>query len=345
MRGLEPHITVRAVQPVVAGLEELGHDADSFLDRAPIRRDELTNADGRVPHRAMMALWEAAVEETGDASLGIHVAEAAPVASFGVHAYALLSSPSLREAYRRGCRYQRLIHEATTLEFEEGASDGILHHSLPGGRPVPRHPAEFLVTVWVRLGRLVAGTDWTPSLVSFAHSEPGDISEHARVFGAPIRFASVRTALHVPNAVLDTPNPRADEGLADLLDDHATLLLARVPHSPTVAGRVGALLAAAFAGCDVPTAEHVARDLALSVRSLHRGLREEGTTFRELLDRLRHERSAELLADPRLSIAEIGYLLGFAEISSFYRAFKRWSGQTPAEFRAHASRRGSSGRT
>ena len=176
MKTLEPHITVRAVQPVVAGLEALGHDVDEILARAPIRRKDLENADGRIPHRTMMEMWRSAIELTGDDNLGIHVALAAPVASFAVHAYALLSSPTLREAYRRGCRYQRLIHESTNLEFDEGQYEGVLRHSLPGGRAVPRHPAEFLATVWVRFGRLVTGGDWVPNAVCFAHTEPADAS-------------------------------------------------------------------------------------------------------------------------------------------------------------------------
>ena len=336
MKPLEPHITVRAIEPVVAGLETLGHEVDAILARAPIAREQLADADGRVPHRTMMALWQVASEFSGDEYLGIHVAGAAPVASFAVHGYALLSSPTLREAYRRGCRYQRLIHEATNLEFDEGPDEGVLHHSLPGGRAVPRQPAEFLAAVWVRLGRLVVDSDWTPTLVCFAHPEPDDTSEHARLFGSPVRFNSGRTSVQVPNTILDSPNPRSDEGLVGVLDDYAKSLLALAPDRPSIAGRVGALLTAAFQGGGIPTAEQAARELNMSVRSLHRGLEVEATTYRELVDQLRHERSAALLADSRYSIAEIGYLLGFSEISSFYRAFKRWTDQTPAEFRARA---------
>jgi hypothetical protein len=154
MKSLEPQITVRAVQPVIAGLEVLAYDVDAVLAAAPISYEQLEDTDGRIPHRTMMALWQAAAELSGDPDVGIHVAEAAPVASFAVHADALLSSPTLREAYRRGCRYQRLIHETTNLEFDEGPAEGVLHHSLPGGLAVPRHPPEFLATVWVRLGSL-----------------------------------------------------------------------------------------------------------------------------------------------------------------------------------------------
>lgn len=335
MTTFEPFLTVRALQPVVSALEALGHPAESILRAARIDRRVLDDAEGRVPQRAMGALWEHARALTGDDHLGIHLAEAAPIRSFEVHAYAMLSSPTLRDAYQRACRYQRLIHEVTDLTLEEGKQEGVLRHALPGGRPVSRHPAEFLATLWVRLGRLVTGDDWASAQVEFAHAAPSQSSEHARVFRAPVRFSSARTALHVPNKILDATNPRADAGLAGVLDRYAATLLEHLPRRATLSDRVRARLLEALGG-ETPTAEQAARDLNMSVRTLHRALRSEKTTFRVLVDQLRQERAVAFLANPRCSIAEVGFLLGFSELSSFYRAFKRWTGRTPADFRANA---------
>lgn len=332
MTAWEPFLTVRALQPVVSALEACGHPADAILRAAKIERHVLDDAEATVPQRAMGALWEHARALTGDDHLGIHLAEAAPVRSFEVHAYAMLSSPTLRDAYQRACRYQRLIHEVTDLTLEEGKQEGVLRHALPGGRPVSRHPAEFLATLWVRLGRLVTGDDWVPAQVVFAHAAPSETTEHARVFRAPLRFASGRTALHVPNQILDAPNPRADAGLVGVLDRYAATLLEHLPRRATLSDRVRARLLDALGG-DMPTAERAAKDQNMSVRTLHRVLRSEGTTFRVLVDQLRQERAVALLANARCSIAEVAFLLGFSELSSFYRAFKRWTGKTPADFR------------
>lgn len=335
MKKLEPNIAVRAVQPVIAALEALGHQVDDILAEAKISRATLQNADGRVPHSAMMLFWERARTITSDDHLGIHLAEAVPIQSFEVHSYALLSSSTLREAYRRACRYQRLIHEATDLTFDEESNEGVLRHALPGGRPVPRHPAEFLTTLWVRLGRLITGDDWAPSIVCFAHDSPNDTTEHQRVFRAPIRFSSGITAMHIPNHLLDSSNPRADANLASLLDRYADGLLKQAPRQASFAERVRAWLSNELNGGS-PTISSAARALHVSERTLHRNLQNEGTSFRELLDQLRRERAVALLANPRCSVAEAGFLLGFAELSSFSRAFKRWTGKAPAEFRAEA---------
>lgn len=132
--------------------------------------------------------------------------------------------------------------------------------------------------------------------------------------------------MHVPTSILATANPGADVSLAGVLDRYADELLRHVPRGPTLSDRIRVHVIAASAR-GAATAEGVARELAMSVRSLHRGLRSEGTTVRALL------------AESRYSIAEVAFLLGFAELSSFYRTFKRWTGRTPAEVRAEARAR------
>ncbi len=335
----EPFITVRAVQPVVAALQALGYDVDALLEKCQIARTIREDADGQIPHRAMMHFWQEALATTADDHLGIHLAEAAPIESFGIHAYALMSSPTLREAYRRASRYQRLIHEVTDLVFDEqdeGVSDeGILYHALPGGRPVPRHPAEFLATLWVRFGRLVTDSDWSPRLVCFAHEAPLDTTEHDRIFQTSLQFRSGRTAIYVPNHILDAPNSNTDLGLIHVLDDYAERLLKQMPTTATWCERVRLHLLEALKG-GIPTAAGIAQALHVSVRTLHRNLRQEDTTFRELLGQVRHEQATKHLANPQISISEVAFLLGFSELSSFYRAFKSWTGTTPAEYRAAA---------
>lgn len=331
-RAADANLTVRAVQPVIAGLEALGHGVDTLLAEASISRGVLADPDGRVPHRAMMELWSRAQTATGDDQLGIHLAEAAPLESFEVHAYALLSSPTLRDALHRACRYQRLIHDATDLTLEPHPGAAVLRHALPGGFSVPRHPAEFLAALWVRFGRLVTGTHWYPDALHFAHEAPRDKSEHGRVFGPRVQFSSGRTAMQICDAVLDAANARADPGLAKVLDRYAASLLGDVPSPMTLGSRVRAILAEAF-GSDAPTAPAVAARLSMSVRTLHRALRSESSSYREILEQFRRERAAALLAQRHCSIAEVAFLLGFSELSSFYRAFRRWTGKTPAEYR------------
>ena len=325
-------ISVRAVEPVVRALEALGFQTAGLLKAVGIDAEVLKNVEGHISARVMGDLWRGALEASGDEHLGIHLAEAAPIRSFGVHAYALLSSATLRQAFRRASRYQRLIHETNELLFEEGPDGGVLRHRRPGGLPVGRHPAEFLMTLWVRFGRRLTGTVWPPRLVCFAHEAPPDRSEHERVFRCPVRFSTGRTELYVDNDTLDTRNPGADTVLAELMDRYAGDLLKQAPAGTTTSERVRQWLINEMNGGN-PTAAGAASALFVSERTLYRHLKQEGTTFRSLLDQLRHERATQLLAKSQFSLAEVGFLLGFSELSAFYRAFKRWTGMTPAAFR------------
>src|SRR5262245_63139382 len=104
-----------------------------------------------------MALLARAVEHTGDPNLGLHLAEHAELGSFDVHFYAMASSPTLGAAYERLCRYQRLIHETSRVELEIDDDRAKLRHQFAGGTAGPRQTAEFLLTAWVRAGRIVNG--------------------------------------------------------------------------------------------------------------------------------------------------------------------------------------------
>ena len=329
---LEPRLTVRAIRPLVSGLRESGYDPTPLLAAVEIDDTTLNDPDGRVPMSVAIALLARAVDQTGDTNLGLHLAEHAELGSFDVHFYAMASSPTLGAAYERLCRYQRLIHETSRVELEIRGERAVLRHQLAGGKAVPRQTAEFLLAAWVRAGRVVTSVDWTPQEVHFAHPAPPNSSEHARFFRADMHFAMGENALILPTPLLRTPCARADPALVAVLDRYAAERLEQAPRTNSIADRVRGVLGDELRGGE-PTAARLAARLKMSVRSLNRLLAAEGTSYRELLDALRHDLAARHLAGDQVAISEVGFLLGFSELSSFHRAFKRWTGQTPAEFR------------
>jgi AraC-like DNA-binding protein len=327
-----PQLTVRAIRPLVSGLRAMGHDPAPLLSAAGIDDHALTDPDGQVPMAAAVALMEAAAAHTHDADIGLHLAEHAELGSFDVHFYAMASSPTLGDAYQRMRRYQRLIHESSRIEIEERDDTAVLRHVLASGVAAPRHSAEFLISAWVRAGRVVTGLEWAPRHVHFAHDAPADVGEHRRLFAADVRFGMGENALVLPMSLLETPCTRADPALATLLDRYAADRLDHATEASSLADRVRRALADRLRDGE-PSASDVAMRLKMSVRTLNRQLTAEGTSYRSVLDALRHELAARYLADDRLSIAEVAFLLGFGELSSFHRAFKRWTGHTPGAFR------------
>jgi AraC-like DNA-binding protein len=316
----------------VSGLRECGHDVAPILAAVGIDDAMLDDPDTRVPTSVAMALLARSVEQTGDSNLGLHLAERAQLGSFDVHFFAMASSPTLGASYERLCRYQRLIHETSRVDLEIGRDRAVLRHQLAGGAAAPRQTAEFLLAAWVRAGRVITGIDWAPDEVHFAHPAPSDSTDHARFFRAHVHFAMSENALVLLPRLLETPCARADPALVAVLDRYAADRLGHMPDSNSVADRVRTALVDELRGGE-PTASHLAARLKMSVRSLNRLLAAENTSYQGLLDALRRDLAERHLADRQMSISEVGFLLGFSELSSFHRAFKRWTGRTPAQFR------------
>jgi AraC-like DNA-binding protein len=329
---LKPRLTVRAIRPLVSGLRGAGYDAPRILAAVGVDEATFSDPDARVPTSVAMSILSVGVEVTGDSNLGLHIARHADLGSFDVHFYAMASSPTLGTAFERLCRYQRLIHETSRVELEVHGERAVLRHELAAGKAAPRQTAEFLVAAWLRAGRIVTATDWVPQQVHFAHPAPPDQSEHFRVFGCDVHFAMGENALIFPASLLETPCVRADPALVAVLDRYASDRIDLAPASARIADRVEAVVREELRGGE-PTAARLAGRLKMSVRSLNRLLAAEGTSYRELLDGIRRDLACRHLATRELSIGEVSFLLGFAELSSFHRAFKRWTGRTPAEFR------------
>ncbi|HYY42110.1 MAG TPA: helix-turn-helix domain-containing protein, partial [Pyrinomonadaceae bacterium] len=168
--------------------------------------------------------------------------------------------------------------------------------------------------------------------VSFQHPQPADTTEHRRIFRAPVHFDQPRNELVLDRALLALPLARADAGLCALLDRHAQELLARLPQRDDTTAQVRRLLSDALSGGD-PNIAAVARQLGLSARTLQRKLRAEGTSYQDLLDLMRRDLARRYLQERDMAVCEVAYLLGFSGPSAFHRAFRRWTGVTPKEFR------------
>jgi AraC-like DNA-binding protein len=178
--------------------------------------------------------------------------------------------------------------------------------------------------------RALCGPQWRPVAVRFAHRRPPDIRPFQYFFGAPLQFDDEHHALEFAADWLRRPLSEADPELRSLLRERAAALAqGRGDH---LADQVRAILhPALLAGrC---TADRVAALLALHVRTLNRRLRADGTSFRSLADEVRHEIARQLLGDTALDVTEVATALGYADASAFRRAFRRWTGSAPSQWR------------
>jgi AraC-like DNA-binding protein len=292
----------------------------------------LRDSDAWVDYRAALRLWAAAEEVARDPHLGIHIAQAAAMDSFHLHLYLVSASATLGDAYRCMCRYQRLINDRSRLELRVQGKTSALRHTIVPNGVAPRQVAEFLVAAWLRAGRHLTRTHWSPTEVRFAHDAPVETLEHERFFAAPVRFGAGENALVFPSALLDQPCPTADAGLLSILSRHADQILAARPDTETWTDRVRRAVTEQLAhgSADV---RPLARQLGLSVRTLQRRLSAEDTSYGRVVDGIRRDLALRYIQDSRLSVAEIALLLDYSECSAFSRSFKRWFGRTASEFR------------
>ncbi len=179
--------------------------------------------------------------------------------------------------------------------------------------------------------------------VAFTH-QPDDLAEAERILGCPVRPRSVWNGLALTRATWQLPMRRRDPALRAVLERHAADIAARRPAGHTIEADVRRVLASRLARGDVGVGS-IARDLAMSVRTMQRRLTADGWKFEDLVDRVRRDLAERHLSESALSIAEIGYLLGYSEPAAFHRAFKRWTGSPPQAFRlARRSPNGGDGR-
>lgn len=325
---------------LVAACERLGIDTGAMLRSVGIRRETLEDPDARLPNRDAGALWAKAYELSGDPVLSLHVAEACPLGAYKVIDYMGASARTVGEAFRYSGRYFKLVNTAVRVTIDETAdpvSFDVAGETGPAG--VTRAYAEYCLAAFVLHVRAATGVPFPVRRVTFTHRRPPDVSEHERVFGCPVRFEAERNRVYLDRAAWETPAAGGHSGVLGVLIEHADLLLARLPSGPDLIERTRRAIGGRLRGGD-PSLAGVARELGMSERSLQRHLRELGYGFNALADEVREATARLYLEQPDMALAEIAYLLGFADQSTFNRAFKRWTGLTPKQARDAATRAG-----
>jgi AraC-like DNA-binding protein len=331
---------IKTILAIVGFAANSGVPPPELLHAAGLDPAELADPDAYLSHEQELRLWNEAVRLTGDRDFGLHLAEwvaCFPIDHFDVLAFAVRSSATLREHYRLVGRYIRLIHEGIYLSLEEDGDVARLVHGHSPEQIGPRQPVEGMLALTVLYGRLGVGEDFAPRTVCFMHAPPNRVTEQERVFRAPVHYGCPRNELVLDRNLLDQPQRHAEQRLLAILDRQLGALLSGLPESHRFRDAVKRCMMDELPEGE-PVVAAIAKKLHMSARSLQRRLQSEGTSFAEVLSDLRRERALRYLQDPRLTISEVAFLLGFLDVTAFHRAFKRWTGRTPTEYR-HAAKR------
>ena len=326
-------ISLAAATGLTDAIVAAGGNPLRVLRAVGLERATLESEDGFIPSSTFARLLEAAAQETGDDCFGLHFGEHFNPKDIGALVYIIANSPTVAAAIHNIERYFHMHNEAATVNFSIEGRQGYLRYLLTGLPPRSlRQQNEFSMAVTVRTFRLIAGTGWKTREVQFAHHAPASNVEHIRVFGRHISFGRATNALVVEHDFVERNVPDCDPRLYRILKSQAERMLARMPHGNDVLASVIRAISETMREGN-PTLGDVAKKMSISARTLERRLKEHKTVFRAVLDDTRRRFALDYLADDRETLTQIAFLLGYAEASVFNRAFKRWTGLTPSEYR------------
>ena len=315
----------------------MGIDADQLLRDAGIEPDEYENTEKRVPFETEDRLFRLVVERTGDPGVGLSIVDHLNPTAYGALGVAMLCSSTIRNLFRR---FERFFDIVSTLE------KGRFYDTAYGGyfaaEPLVQYSAvtrgvhaDAFAAVVVRFMRLVYQPDFAPRLVELSSNPPDELHDRYKDhFGPNIRFAAERTAIHVDTADLDAPLTGSNASLAFHNDQLATAILADLKKHDLPA-RVYARLLEYLPDGDC-SREKVAHSLNMSESAFQKKLKADGTSYQAVLDDTRAKLAKHYLGKSSISISEAAFLLGFTDSSNFARAFKRWTGASPTEYREEA---------
>ncbi len=328
------HLTAfRGLPPI---LESFGVPCEPILKTARLCRADLEDPTRSAPFADLDRLVGMCVRETGCPHFGLLMGQYVNIQAFGVAGRVARNAPSVGAALNDLAAYFVLhdnggsinvsIHEGS-VTFSYGVHVTGLRHA--------NQVYDLAVAAMVNVMRQLCGAGWHPDAVLLPRRRPANIRPYRDYFNAPLRFDSILAAIVFPEHCLTQRIVDADPLLRTLLADNASNAIAR--RDPVVHGDVRRAIRLLLLTRQCSRAE-VARRLGLHERALGRRLQATGTTFQRLLDETREEIARQLLCDTDIPVARVAAALGYGDATVFTRAFTRWIGHTPSEFRAQLSR-------
>jgi len=314
-------------------LERRGIDPEPLFKEAGLDPDSRDNPLVRYPIKEARLAWTRASKMLGDPAFGLTIATVWQPSDFHALGCAFMASTTLRDALNRLVRYNAVVYDVISYSLAEQDGRAILSYNPVHGKL--DEPAILEDTRWAVVldaCRRVYGANLDPLEVIFWHAEPeSGMDEFIEYYRCPLRFGEPIASMTFPSEVLDRPLPGSNRELALSLDRTLIDYIEKLQRDDIVS-RTQSAISEYLSSGDIAS-EVVAGKLNIGTRSLQRKLAAEGTTYRKLLDSVRQELAESYVTDGNFSLTEISYLLGFSSQAAFSRAFKRWTGVTPREFR------------
>ncbi|AZZ90057.1 helix-turn-helix domain-containing protein [Hahella sp. KA22] len=329
-------------QPTVAGstvkalcfwLAERGMDINALAREAELDLSMLEDQDYRVPLPAYNLLWSRAEETLKDPAVGLHVGEWVDSRRMGVIGHIIFNNRTLEQGLKQYVRLSALVNEGVRTEFHLQGDDAVIEYHCERPEYYHRAGMDRMLALSVTRARRFVSEKIYLTKVGFAHPAPEYVAEYERIFQCPVSFGQPCCSLAFNKDFLSFELPQRNPYLHQALTRQVEALLQKLSLRRTVSHKVKAIVAKRLSRGDIE-AEKVAEKMNMSRHTLYRKLKQEDVSFQELVEQVRKDKALDYLQKGKYSLSEIAFLLGFSELSAFSRAFKRWTGESPANYRS-----------
>jgi len=299
---------------------------------------ELNNLDMRVPLESKIAVIQKLLELSGDKDLGLHLGEKAAPPMLGHAGHLQQSSKDVLTAFTKTFHFSRTFSTVYDARIKEKNGESWMYYEpvkawCDASPETASHGVNIPFAATMNFIRLLSGRSVYPLRVMYRQDRVRDTSEHERIFGCSPSFNQDANCMVFRTVDLEIPilgyNPQLSAMIEKLLQQRQRESEEGVRFTMKVKEAISVNYQ-----FDFPQLENIALSLNLTPRTLQRKLQDENTTYRELSDSIRYELASTLLKYKDLTISEIAYKLGYAELKAFRRAFKQWSGVTPIGYRS-----------
>lgn len=327
------YTTSSSVLKILYKLLELHHqDSDTLFHSFGLAKADITDERKRIPYETVHKLWLEASEMIDNPCYGIKAAEIFHPSDLNILGYAWLSSSTLRSAFERLYRFQKMINEFVKISLSEldETFEIILGTQEQGN--VTMAQFDMGASIILKMCQSVYRQPLKPLAVYLAHPKPNCFKQYENYFDCKIYFSQPETKVSFPVGILDEPLLNATPDVSFMLDKTIIEYLESM-HGENIASKVKQAITT-----QLPSAvsiEKITNQLNMTPRTLHRYLKAEGTSYKQILNDVRYELSKQYISQKQYNVTEIAFQLGFSDSSAFSRAFKHWSGFSPSHYNKH----------
>lgn len=325
-------VSVTVLSQMFLYLTSLKVDIDALLRSLGVDPESVKSPDAYIPIETYLLIQDGAAEYVHDPYFGLHMGEFAEAGSWSILGYMMMNCKTLGEAFEKSGKYSRIIgntiESRAELKFKKVR---VVVFTPPHAPKMSRHCYESTLSSSVRMMRTLTGENVSPLEVTFIYPKPEATAEYERVFCCPVKFGQKENSITLDWSIGNMPIRMANFALLEHFEKYARDFLAQMERDDEYTRTVTRIILSRLDNESL-SIQKVAKEMAVSVRTLQNRLEAEGVVFSDLLRDIR-EKLAKKYLHENYTVEQITYLLGFSEPSVFRKAFKKWSGVTPREYR------------